>query len=180
MEKFDEKIDSRQILERFYMLFSDKEEITLEDLSKLKEQGITTENFLDYLSEKYNFLFHGSRNNLSFSEQITSQGRGVLFASSDPAIAILKAIYLNNAKNLSYPMNVIDNRSNLVLTIEGPEEDTIGDTGYVYLIENSEEFEKDANSNWQYSKKDQDGKGTKFVKKIQIEKSDFLYPVNII
>lgn len=178
MEKFEKQPMLNDLLEQYNITFLSKQDITLEDLVEMKKKGISTEMFLDFLGQKNNYLFHGSRNDIPFAEQITSPS-GNIFATDEPAIAILKALYLNNAKNLGYPMHLAKDKSNMKLVIDTPKENTIGERGYIYIISNSKDFKKDPNSNWQYLKQTGDDDGVSFVKKIQVEKSDFKYPVNI-
>lgn len=175
VERFEKQKTSEELLEQYDTEFSDKQNITPADLSEMKEKGISTEMFLDFLGKKYRYLFHGSRNDISLSEQIKSSEGGKVFASSSPAIAILKALYHNNAKNLGYPLNLAEDNSNLTLIVDGPQEDTIGEQGYVYIIPNTDAFEKDPDSNWQYSSKT----GVTFLKRVQVGKDDFKYPVEI-
>ena len=170
--------DFNKILEQYDIKFIDKQTVTIEDLHEMKKQGISTETFLSFFGKKYDYLFHGSRNDISFGEQIKSK-TGVIFASDKPAIAILKAIFLNNAKNLGYPLNLLEDNSNLILVIDEPQKDTMGEQGYVYIISNKEGFKKDSTSNWQYYKEIKGGDGVSFIKKIEIEKSDLKYSVEI-
>lgn len=175
MESFEKQKSQEERLEQYDTEFSDKQDITLTDLSEMKENGISIEMFLEFLRKKHGYLFHGSRNDIPFSGQIKPSEEGKVFASSNPAIAILKALYRNNAKNLCYPLNLAENNSNLILIVDGPQEDTIGEHGYVYIISDADAFEKDSDSNWQYSSKT----GSTFSKRVQIEKDDFKYPVEI-
>lgn len=175
VERFERQKTSEELLEQYDTEFSDKQDITLADLFEMKEKGISTEMLLDFLGNKYGYLFHGSRNDIPFSEQIESSEGGKVFASSSPAIAILKALYRNNAKNLGYPLNLAEGNSNLTLVVDEPKTDTIGERGYVYIIPSTDVFEKDSSSNWQYSSEiDVD-----FTKRVQVEKDDFKYPVEI-
>lgn len=73
-------------LEELEKKFADKREITLKDLKEMKERGITTEKFLNYLGAKYNYLFHGSRSKLSLDEKLKSSWWKEIFASDNPAI----------------------------------------------------------------------------------------------
>ena len=175
MERFERQKTPEELLEQYDAEFSDKQDITLTDLSEMKERGISTEMFLDFLGNKYDYLFHGSRNDIPFSEQIKSPEEGKIFTSSSPAIAILKSLYRNNAKNLGYPLNLAEDNSNLTLVVDGPQTDTVGERGYVYIIPNADAFEKDPDSNWQYSSKT----GADFLKRVQVERDDFKYPVEI-
>jgi hypothetical protein len=179
MENLELQKSEENTLEHFEKVFREKEDITLQDLAEMKQRGISTEKFLNYLHKKYGYLFHGSRSDISIGDKIKSLSRDVVFASSDPSIAILKAIYLNNADNLGYPMQITESKDNLVLEIEGPKSDTVGEKGFVYIISDTADFTPDPNSNWQYAKNDSNKGGVPFLKRIEIEKSDFVYPVTI-
>jgi hypothetical protein len=91
-------------LQKYCKDFANMEHITLDDMARMKAEGISTEMFLNAIGETCCYLFHGSRNDIPFGEKIISKRRDVVFASSKPVIAILKAIYLNNAKNLGVPV----------------------------------------------------------------------------
>ena len=181
MEKVETQLTQEVLLEQFDIKFTDKQEITLSYSAEMKSKGISTEMFLNFIGKRYGYLFHGSRNEIPFGEKIISKsGRGTIFASSDSAIAILRAIYLNNAENLGYPMFLDRDNSNLILEIDKPQPDTIGEHGYVYVIPNGEGLEQDQKSNWQYSKKASDNVGISFIKKVEIDAKDFKYPVEIV
>ena len=73
---------------------------------------------------------------------------------------------------------VLDNENkNLTLVITEAKEDTVGEKGYVYCVEDKTGFEKDPRSNWQFSKGIERDGGVPFVRKIEVEKKDFDYPV---
>lgn len=180
MKNFESQPSSEEFsLEYFDEFFKEKQHITLEDLSEMKKSGISTENFLAYLRQKYGYLFHGSRADMPTDSTIHSQSRDVIYASSDPVIAILKSIYLNNAENLGYPMTIDGSRDNLALEIKGPKPDTVGEKGYVYVISDTKSFEQDPESSWQYVQRDPDKTGVPYLKKVEIERDDFKYPVTI-
>jgi hypothetical protein len=179
MEKVEVEITTKELLERYNERFADKKDITLKDLSEMKESGISTEMFLEFLQEKYDYLFHGSRNEISFADGVKPLKDGVIFASDNPSVAILKAIYRNNAKNLGYPLNLMEDKSNMVLVIDEPREDTIGEKGYVYVISDKTGFKRDPNSNWQYLKENTAEENTPFVKRVEVERADFKYPVQV-
>ena len=65
-----------EMMETFYKKFSETGEnsvkkISLEQLRELKEKGITTENFLDYLCQKNGLLLHGSIHEIADDERKT-------------------------------------------------------------------------------------------------------------
>ncbi len=177
MEKISKEMERSEaaasLLEHFDAKFIDKQEITREDVAEMKDRGITVEKFLGFIGKNYGYLFHGSRMEIPFTDTLQTSG-GKVFASSNPAIAIMKAIYLNNAKNLGYPLHVDEDNANLALQIDGPQVNTIGELGYVYVV-SAEGFIPDPNSNWQYSRAD----SASFVKRVQIGRDDFKYPVRV-
>jgi len=73
LEKNGFNITKKESLLFEYMeKFSDRNEISLEDLVEMKEKGVTTEDLLNFIGTKSNFLFHGSRVELSEDDKITS------------------------------------------------------------------------------------------------------------
>jgi hypothetical protein len=163
-----------ELLEQFDAKFADKRTITRTDTREMKEKGITIEAFLSYVGKKHMYLFHGSRVDIPFTDTLHTNG-GKVIASSNPAIAIMKAIYLNNAKNLGYPLNLDNDNANLSLKIDGPQVDTVGEQGYVYITD-AEGFIPDPNSNWQYSKEG----SSPIIKRVEVDKNDFAYPVRVV
>jgi hypothetical protein len=157
--------------EYFEEQFKNKKELSLEDLKEMKESGITLENYLNYLHKTKGYLFHGSRTDIPLEEEITGD---IVYASSKPEVAILKALYKNNAENLGYPMNIEPDGSNMRLVIDKPKEDTEGESGFIYVLEDSD-FEKDENSNWQHKS----NRKVPCLQKIAVEPEDFNYPVEI-
>ena len=94
-----------------------------------------------------------------------------VFASSVARVAILKAIYLNNVE-LNYPFSTSEP---FELVINGePREDTINDSGYVYLIKDKSSFVNEPVGSWQWIS---EKKQIPYQVKIEVNKSDFKYPV---
>jgi hypothetical protein len=124
-------------------------------------------------------LFHGSWIRIPYGHKLVSPVRGEVFASSDPAIAILKAVFRNNARNLGYPMFIEEDRNNLKLEILGPKSDTIVGHGYVYVIDDASGFVRDPNSNWQYSRRVASQEGVSFSRRIAVTIADFPYLVEV-
>jgi hypothetical protein len=71
---------------------------------------------------------------------------------------------------------VLDNENkNLTLVITEAKEDTVGEKGYVYCIEDKTGFKEDPRSNWQFSKGIERDGGAPFVRKIEVEKKFCLF-----
>ena len=173
----DEKIS---IIEDFYnKILAEKNAkiriISLKDLAELKEKRISTENFLDYLSQNHGFLLHGSIQEIEGGHLKSKSGK--IFATNRAAIAIMRSLYSNKRVNLSYPYFIHEN-SPLVLKIHTKSKHTIiyKNHGFVYLIKKSEEFKNEPKGSWQFVK---DGEEVEFSIIVETEKSDFQYPVEI-
>ncbi len=113
---------------------SENKRISLEALAELKEKGITTENFLDYICQKHGKLLHGSIHEISEGKLKSNQGK--IFASNKSAIAILKSIYSNRNVELEYP-DFINKETPLELTIHTPENGAHmkNEEGFIYLLD---------------------------------------------
>ncbi len=168
-----------EIMNAFFNKFSestenDKKTITLEDLQELKEHGISTEKFLDYLCENRGLLLHGSINDIEGDKLISNQKQ--IFASDMSAIAIMKSLYSNRNVNLDYPYS--PNKENpLVLKIHTPSNGKFvsKNNGFVYIV-NHEGFKNEPQGSWQYK---QETNEVKFNMVVETEKDDFNYPVEI-
>jgi len=92
-------------IESFYKKYlgSNKEsfKISLEALGELKKEGITTEQFLDYLCQKHGLLLHGSIHEIKHNK--IKSGYNKIFASNLGVIAIERSLYSNVGVNLQYP-----------------------------------------------------------------------------
>ncbi len=75
--------------------------ISLDALRELKEKGITTEKFLDYLCQQHGVLLHGSIHEISGDKLKSSRNK--IFASNKAAIAIMKSMYSTVKGSLGYP-----------------------------------------------------------------------------
>jgi hypothetical protein len=161
-------------LDKYASAFADKKEITLDDLREMKEQGVTLEQYLGILKSKRGCFFHGSPTKIGL-EQGIRPAKEKIFATDEPAVAIMKAIYSNvGVESLNYPY-VISERTPMKLEIEGVQPNTIGEKGYIYVINEKEGFQNEPKGSWQYIKKGEN----EFVQCIEVEKSDFKYPVEI-
>ena len=175
----DESVEKEKLMENFYQkYFETKTEkarkISLENLKEMKERGITTEQFLDYLCQKHGFLLHGSIHEIADSE-LKSRWKKI-FATNKSAIAIMRSIYSNINVNLEYPY-CIDENDPLILAIHTPPDGKFisVERGYIYVIDASG-FKNDPEGSWQFIK--ESGKvGFRII--IETEKSDFRYPIKI-
>ncbi len=168
------------LLEEFYgelvQRYKDGEKIfvSLRDLSKLKEEGIRTETFLDYLSRTQSLLFHGS---IFHIEGMLKSRGGLIYASNRAAIAIMRSLYSNIGAKLRYPY-FIDENSPLELEIVVPKGETyeIKERGFVYLLKN-DRFKNTPKGSWQFIKETD---SLDYLFAIETEKADFSYPVKVV
>lgn len=177
-EKLKEELSSHgEMMREFYSEHSKKEQagvkrITLEHLNQLKENGISTEDFLDHICREHSLLLHGSINEIPDGKLKPNKGR--IYATDKPAIAILKSLYSNKGAKLQYPY-FIDEHSPLKLKIENLSQSGIigGERGFVYVV-NGDGFVNEPEGSWQYYK--ETGQ-MPFEIIIETEKGDFKYPV---
>jgi len=166
-----------EMMEDFYKKFSESSEkgiqrISLEQLRELKEKGITTENFLDYLCQKHGQLLHGSIYEIVDGK--LKSGRKNIFASNKSAIAIMRSLHSNINVNLEYPY-FLDKDNPLVLKIHTLPNGKFSskENGFVYVI-NGEGFKNEPKGSWQFFKETGE---VEFSMVIETEKDDFKYPV---
>ena len=142
-------------METFYEKFFETDEaeivkISLETLKELKEQGISTERFLDYLCKKHGVLLHGSTHEITDDHLKSRFDR--IFASDKAAIAIMRSLYSNRDVNLQYPYTITEEYP-LELTIHTPPDGTFIkiDRGFIYLVDNSG-FVNEPKKTWQFKR----------------------------
>jgi len=180
MEKIERQSTSEELLEQYDTKFSDKQEITLDDLAEMKNRGVSTEMFLDYLIKKHNCLLHGSRDRIPLEEGIVSSGREKIYATNDASVAIIKAIFsAKGLRNLGYHLGRSGQQK---VTIEGnATQDTIGERGYIYVVGDAEGFSnEETQGQTEFIKVAKKGDAIPYSKSIEIEKKDFKYPVEFI
>ncbi len=169
--------------------------VSVNDLSQLKSAGYSAENLFDYLNKQYGSLMHGSRkefnNPINPSKLDTFKSKKfsaeyATFCTPFGSIALLKAILSNEQSILGYTMHLIDYPLNV--EIENINENTVGNRGYVYIINNIDEFVNGIRfepfekrrlihpNNWiEWIKI---GKEPVFYNAVvSVEKSDFIYPI---
>ena len=168
-----------KIMENFYKNFSetnkgDVKKISLNQLKELKEKGITTEKFLDYLCQKHSLLLHGSIREKKEGKLRAKHKK--FFASNKSAIAIMRSIYSNIGVNLKYSY-FLDKNNPLVLKIHtSPKRGFIRkENGFIYVV-NNEGFQNKPKGSWQFIKKADE---VNFSLVVETEKSDFQYPVEV-
>ncbi|MBW3020440.1 hypothetical protein KY334_04030 [Candidatus Woesearchaeota archaeon] len=143
--------------------------VSLEDLEILKNQGYSTENLLDYLCQNNNSLLHGSRSD--FEDEIKPR-KGKIYCANLGSIAILKSIFSNKGSTLSYDYDISENNP-LKLKIKDLNENTIGENGFVYVVNNTDDFINHPEGSWQYIKYNP----SLINAKIEIKRDDFNYPI---
>jgi hypothetical protein len=174
-----ENSEREKIMEEFYRKFFDTQvdrvrKISLDDLKELKEKGITTEQFLDYLCQSHGFLLHGSIYDIK-DNKLKSSGNKV-YASDKAAIAIMRSIYSNENVNLSYSYTINEQRP-LALKVHTPPDGKFikVDRGFIYVIDGAG-FKNEPNGSWQFVKENDE---VEFNTVIETEESDFKYPVEV-
>lgn len=172
-----------ELMESFYKKFFDTPEqgvkrVSLTQLSELKEQGITTEKFLDYLCQQHGLLLHGSIHEINGNKLKASLRK--IFAANKSAIAIMKSLYSNKAENqninLEYPYS-IDADNPLILKIHTPPNGKFihKENGYIYIV-NGDGFKNEPKGSWQFIKEAEE---VEFSVVLETEDDDFKYPVEL-
>ncbi len=149
--------------------------VSVRDMSQLKSAGYSTEDLLNYLSTHYQSLLHGSRTEIS-DDHLKQNGSGKVYGSDLAAIALMRAIVSNKGlkhPGLQYPY-FIDEENPLEVKVHGINDDTIGQKGFIYVLNQRDGFENNPEDSWQYVRTGQD---VPIAAKIAVEKSDFTYPI---
>ncbi|MFH1178190.1 MAG: hypothetical protein V1711_00480 [bacterium] len=146
--------------------------VSLNELMKLKEKGITTEKFLDYICKKYKKLLHGSIREI-VDEKLKSE-HNKIFTTNKSAVAIMRSLYSNENVNLEYPY-FISKEKPLTLKIHTKTDGTVVKTnkGFVYVVDDAG-FQNDPEGSWQFVK---EAKEVEFKMSVEIEDKDFNYSV---
>jgi len=167
-----------ELVEGFYKkYFVSNEEgtrLSLKTLQELKEEGVTTEQFLDYLCQKQGLLLHGSIHQIENSK-LTSKNNKI-FATNKSAIAIERSLYSNVDVNLEYPY-FINDENPLILKIHTPPNGkfTKKEMGFVYVVK-SDGFENNPEGSWQFIREADE---VDFIAIVETKDSDFTYPVEV-
>lgn len=138
----------------------------------LKSRGFTLEDLLNRVTDELKFLLHGSRVDIS-EGFLRPNASGKIYTTDTASVAIMKAIISN--RGLRYPGLyydfLLDRKSPLEVEIYGMHENTIGERGFVYVIEDKEGFENEPKGSWQYVKEGRSA--VPYVAKIEVLKEDF-------
>lgn len=146
-----------------------------EAISDLDSSGYSKEYILDFLVKQFKVFLHGSRINIH-DEFLRPNLNGDVFVTNDARIAILRAIFSNRgliSPGLRYPYLINENNP-LILRIHGINNNTIGDSGFVYIISDTNGFSNSPPGSWQYVKKNAN---VPFSDRLEILRSDFTYRV---
>jgi len=175
----EQTLTQEEIMNAFYQKIFDSHEegikkISLEQLNELKEKGVTLENFLDYICQKYGLLLHGSIQEINGGKLRSRQGQ--IFASNKSAIAIMRSVYSNAGVNLEYPY-FFDDDSFVLKIHTAPDNAFVSkENGFIYVL-SSDGFENTPKGSWQFVKKAGEAE---FQLVIETEKTDFQYPVEML
>lgn len=152
--------------------------VTAEHLSHLKSVGFSVEDLFNHLCKHHLSLLHGSRSDIS-DDHLRPDELGRIYCSDLAAIALLKAIVSNRGlpyPGLQYPF-FIDKTHPLEVRIHGMNDETLGNAGFVYVLNRREGFVNDPIGSWQYVKR---GEEAPFAAKFEVVRTDFpdfLYPL---
>ncbi len=96
MVQTPESVERQKLMEDFYKKYfetptEDVGKISLGKLKELKEKGVSTEQFLDYLCQNHGFLLHGSIREIQ-GNKLESRYKKI-FVSNKSAIAIMRSLY---------------------------------------------------------------------------------------
>lgn len=150
--------------------------VTLQDLKSLKEKGFTTEDWLNYIAKKHSVFFHGSVIRIAEENKLKS-GYGIIFAASDPAIAIMRSLYSNRGATLEYYYRITPQRPLSLVIHTKPDGNYINsDHGYIYVV-NRDGFVNEPEGSWQWKFK---GEQKDFLMAVETEREDFKYPVTVV
>ncbi|MFA6251927.1 MAG: hypothetical protein WCX74_00755 [Candidatus Paceibacterota bacterium] len=175
-----ENAEREKLMDDFYKKYFEAQvegikRISLNNLKELKEKGINTEQFLDYLCSNYGYLLHGSTNEIQGKELKLQNSK--VFATNKSAIAIMRSIYSNVGVNLEYPYFIEKNDKfdlEIHTLIDGKFISV--DNGFIYIID-ATGFKNDPEGSWQFIKENE---GAEFHTIVETEKNDFNYPVKIL
>jgi len=80
-----ENLEKQKLMEDFYKKYFEMQvkgvrKISLDNLKELKERGLTTEQFLDYICQNHGFLLHGSIREID-GDKLKSQYKKIFVAN---------------------------------------------------------------------------------------------------
>lgn len=150
------------------------------NLDELKNAGYSTELLLDYLSSTYGKLFFGSPKNINGHQKgslLKPNGNGITCCTNLGSIAILNAL-INKDMLSSYVgmrgMRIrgeIDAAHPFSAEIYGFNPKALNEEGFVYVISDTTNFERNPMSTWQFLNKN--GSPILINAKIPVNNYDF-------
>lgn len=150
--------------------------VILKDLELLKGLGISLETFLSYIGDRHNLLFHGSVFPLNGETLVSTNNK--IYASSNPAIAIMRSLYSNRGVVLGYPYFISEKEPlKLVIHTRKDLEYPKVDKGYIYIVSKSSSFINVPAGSWQYTSNEP---FLEVLGVIETSISDFSYEVSVI
>jgi len=174
------QIPNSEILENFCKEYLKPKEdglirIYLQDIERIKEQGISLENLLAYIHSETGMLMHGSISQITNGTINSDQRR--IFATNAPIIAILKSIFSNKNTNLRYSRNVppVQQFSFEIHPNKGREYISVNH-GYIYLVA-PEGFQPALDSNYEFIT---DLSSVKILGIIETARSDFTQEFKVV
>jgi hypothetical protein len=144
--------------------------VTTEDLDNIKAKGFTVEALLYYLCTKHGSLLHGSGRDIT-DTYLAKQRREIMCTDYAP-VALLKAITCTDGlANLGYPGNTKE--PFIVTAVPRILTNTIKESGFVYVVNNTEDFRR-GTYDWEYIT---DKVQVPISAKLSILRADFKYPI---
>lgn len=166
-------MDVKNIVSCFLSSLLNEKNVSRKDLEALLGQGLSVESFIDCLALNFGFFLHGSTEIIGLDQLLRTNENGKLFLTNCAAVSILKAIFSNRGANLQYPMR-IDERSPMRLKVGGTSiSNAYVGNGHVYVVRPPADLRNDPKGSWQYVSSED----VPFIFRVEIEKQDFLYPV---
>jgi hypothetical protein len=161
--------------------------VSRRDIENLKGHNGSVELLLNYMNQVFGSLFYGTPTNISKTRltqtdenklYLNHNGCGILCASSIGAPAIIKG--LTSKDKLSPPgmiiPNVISDDKPFNVEIYGLNDRSLHNEGFVYVINNTQDFKKLPTSTWQYMS--MRNNPIELQAKIEINNYDFKHSIN--
>jgi hypothetical protein len=152
------------------------------DIDELKANNGSVELLLNYLAKNYGSLFYGSvisvnGNGNANNYLLRPNEHGIICCTNLGAAAIINSLV--NKSKLSPPgMKIpckIDSDNPFKVELYGLNRSSINEEGFVYVVNNTEGFEKIIPSSWQFMKRTNEP--VHIAAKIPISKCDFKYSI---
>lgn len=163
-----------------------KEGMTLvfsKHLKEIEPYNASVELLLNYISSAYGSLFYGSP--LSIKENsgdylLSPNGSGIVCCTNLGAAAIINALISKDKLSppgMKIPLNMNPEQP-FKVEIYGLSKKAVNESGFVYIVNNTEEFERMHPSLWQF--KNTSGNPVRINARIPISNYDFKHPINDI